>query len=303
MVTMLEFIVGIVLLIIGVVLTWCSLSSKDEDTHLFGLIIGIIMVIIGILIIVFSIIVIIEPGNVGVVTTLGSLDNNQLDAGLHIINPLSSVTVFSIRTVSDSQTEDVLTSDGLTVTQDLTILYRANSSGIAMLYKETGPNYKDTVLDPVIRSVVRDVTAKYSVQGVYNDTTRNSMTELVKKGIEPEFTKRGVVVESVLMRKPKLPSEVETAIKNKITAEQMILQKQYEIETATKNAEIKRQDAYGIADANKIISDSITPSYIEWYTIEMMKDHKSDSMMFVPVGSNGIPMVTNLPLINKSING
>jgi regulator of protease activity HflC (stomatin/prohibitin superfamily) len=281
------FVVGIVAIYIGKLLGSSKNDGYDTESVWIPYLIGAVLIIVSIVFFVMSIIVIVEPGNVGVVTTLGSLDKGQLNAGLHILNPLSAVTLFSVRTVSDTQTEAVLTSDGLTVTQDLTVLFRVNADNISALYLSTGPNYQENVLDPVIRSVVRDVTSRYSVQGVYNDTTRTSVAEEIKRGISPEFTKRGVIVESVIMRKPQLPSEVETAIKNKITAEQMIQQKDYEVQTAMKNAEIKRQDAYGIADANKIIANSLSPRYLQWEWLQKVTDKDT---FYVSTGQEGFPV-------------
>ena len=95
---------------------------------------GVIIVLIG-----FSIssVVQVEPGQVGVKKLFGKVDNDILESGLNVINPLVKVVMFDIRTenytmsgVNDEgmkQGDDairVLSADGLEVIVDLTVLYK-----------------------------------------------------------------------------------------------------------------------------------------------------------------------------------
>lgn len=283
---MLMFIIGIFFLIVGAVVVKTALSSRIDE-NIIPIFVGSALVLLGLLVAVSTMVVIVDPGNVGVVTTLGSLANEQLNPGIHLMNPLSTVTLFSIRTESIDQTEDVLTSDGLTITQDYTVLYHVSSDNVSTLYRDSGENFKEKILLKVVNSAVRDVTSKYTVQGCYNDTTRGSISGEIKTEIIPEFNRRGVVVESVLMRKPKLPTEIETAIKSKLQAEQMIQQKDYEVQTAMKNAEIKRQEARGIADANIIIANSLSSSYLQWEWLQRVTDKDT---FYVATGESGFPV-------------
>ena len=133
---MLIAILGVIILIVGIVLK----RSPEPGSHFGGIIttVGIVVFALGI---VFSAFKIIEPGKVGVQVLFGKVQDEVLESGLHFINPLVEVTTFSIQTENytmsaksaEGQVEGddairVLSSDGLEVTIDLSVLYKINPS-------------------------------------------------------------------------------------------------------------------------------------------------------------------------------
>ena len=125
-------ILGIIILVVGIVL-----KRSPEPGSRFGGIastVGIVVFILGLLL---STVKIIDPGKVGVQVLFGKVQNEVLESGLHIINPAVEVTNFSVQTenytMSAKDSEGavpgddairVLSSDGLEVTIDLSVLYR-----------------------------------------------------------------------------------------------------------------------------------------------------------------------------------
>src|SRR5450759_49466 len=109
---------------------------------------GVIVILIGVSI---SSVVQVEPGQVGVQKLFGKVNNNILESGLNIINPLVKVVMFDVRTenytmsgVQDEgakQGDDaihVLSADGLEVIVDLTVLYKVVPSEAPRILKEVG---------------------------------------------------------------------------------------------------------------------------------------------------------------------
>ncbi|HKG69175.1 MAG TPA: SPFH domain-containing protein, partial [Segetibacter sp.] len=101
-------------------------------------IIAVIIIALGIL---TSCIVQINAGEIGVQTLFGKVQNNVLNSGLHFINPLLDVSRLDVRTQNytmsaihdegNKQGDDairVLTSDGLEVVIDLTVLCRVQAN-------------------------------------------------------------------------------------------------------------------------------------------------------------------------------
>ena len=101
-------------------------------------IVAVVILAVGIL---SSCIVQIAPGQVGVQTIFGKVMDQVLPSGLHVINPFVVVKRFDVRTenytmsgVADegNQSGDdairVLTSDGLELTMDVSVLYRVISN-------------------------------------------------------------------------------------------------------------------------------------------------------------------------------
>lgn len=55
----------------------------------------------------------------------------------------------------------VLTSDGLEVTIDLTVLFRLNPAEAPRLLKETGSDYVDKIIRPISRTKIRDNAVRF----------------------------------------------------------------------------------------------------------------------------------------------
>ena len=93
----------------------------------------------------------IDAGEVGVQTLYGKVQNDVLTSGLHFINPLMEVHKMDIKTqnytmsaVRDEGAREgddairVLSSDGLEVVIDLTVLYRVLPTEAPRIMRETG---------------------------------------------------------------------------------------------------------------------------------------------------------------------
>src|SRR5450432_558994 len=141
-------IIGILVLVAGFVL-----QRSPEYGRFAKIVRGIAAAII--LAGVFSkCIVQINAGEIGVKSLFGEVQNDVLSSGLHFINPFVDVERLDIKTqnytmsgVHDEGTKTgddairVLTSDGLEVTIDLTVLYKLLPSEAPRLIRETGVDY------------------------------------------------------------------------------------------------------------------------------------------------------------------
>src|ERR1700759_4353927 len=86
-------ILGVIAVVIGMVM-----KRSPEPTNKFARIVtnvGIVVILLGILTSSYKQI---EPGQVGVQTLFGKVQNDVLESGPHIINPLVDVTTFSVQT-------------------------------------------------------------------------------------------------------------------------------------------------------------------------------------------------------------
>jgi regulator of protease activity HflC (stomatin/prohibitin superfamily) len=149
-----------VLIILGIIILIVSFSIKNvPNISAFGKVgrfIGLAFIILGI---VTSCFVQIDAGQVGVKKLFGKVQPEVLTSGLNFVNPLYEVDRLDVRTLNYTmsgindeghKTGDdaikVLTSDGLEVTIDLTVLYRVIPSEAPRLIKETGIDYEDKIV-------------------------------------------------------------------------------------------------------------------------------------------------------------
>jgi len=234
-----------------------------------------------------SSVVIVPAGTVGVHDLFGAVSEQEFPAGIAIKNPFAHVEMMSIKTHEIKETSEVPSQEGLIVRLEISILFKIKPVEANNIYKHIGKWYWDVVIIPQLRSVIREVTAKFEAKALYT-TGRLNITRDIYDVLQPKLDERGIILERVLLRDIGLPVKLTEAIELKLTAEQQIEQKQFDVLTAEKEADRKRVEAKGIADANDIIALSLTENYLRWYWIENLDTH--DSVYYVPIGEGGMPI-------------
>ena len=254
--------------------------------------------------------VIVPAGETGVYHLFGKVKDDELHSGFHLKNPLANVQKMSIRTeeytMSIAPTEgekegndsiDALTKEGLKVAMDLTVLYRLEENKASDVYRELGIDYEDKIIRPQIRSTIREVVSLYSAKDLYSDK-RQEVEDKIFEKVKNSIEDRGVIVEKVLLRNIVLPEKLTRAISDKLEMEQQAQKMEFVLEKEKKEAERKTIEAEGIKKSQDIISRSLTPAYVRWYSIEMMKqlaNSQNTTFLFVPMDNQGMPVV-NFPI-------
>ncbi len=268
-------------------------------------------VFVGIPLIIFVVLVllkgltVIPAGSTGVTTLFGRVSDKPLSSGLHLINPLRIVHKMSIRTeeytmtIGEGHQDDsiwALTKEGLKVVLDITVLYHLDEQKAPMVFRDLGKNYEEKIIRPAIRTSIRDVVAVYEAKDIYSDKRQEvaqGMLDQIKKVEE-----RGVVIENVLLRNVNLPTELSQSIEDKLKSEQEAQAMDFVLDKEKKEAERRVIEADGIKKAQDVISRSLTPSYLRWYSIEMMRDladSPNSTFLFVPTDENGMPIINVNP--------
>ncbi len=242
----------------------------------------------------------IPAGYVGVVYNMnGGISDKTLTQGFHVISPTQNVTTYSIGieqsylTASkdgDSDNDEsfeVPSNDGKGLTVDMTFTYRYDADRVADTFTrfkgQSGKDVKNSFIKPNIMSWTKEVTAKYSVIDLLGDkraTLNSELTDYLKQKFEPY----GIVIESVSLINIDPDEETRSAVQKKVNAQQdlelakieqqtanvnaekekevAITKANQEKETAQINAESKLIEAQAQADANRLISQSLTPELI-----------------------------------------
>ena len=134
--------------------------------------------------------------------------------------------------------------------------------------------------------------ASYEAKDIYSEK-RQEVVERMRISFSQEFEPRGVLLEEVLLRDVELPDRLIQSIQDKLTAEQESQRYQFLLEQAKKEAERKRIEASGQRDSQKIITESLTPTYLHYQYIQNLKDRQGT--IYVPVSAqNGLPLFQNV---------
>lgn len=253
-----------------------------------------------------SCIVQIDAGQVGVQKLFGKVQTRVLQSGLNFVNPLVDVVKMDIKTqnytMSGIQDEGhksgddairVLTADGLEVTIDLSVLYRVVPADAPKLIAETGEDYEDKIVRPLTRTRIRDNAVYYEAVALYS-TKRDEFQQRIFKNIEEDFKKRGLLLENLLVRNITLPASVRATIEQKINAEQEAQKMQFILQKEKQEAERKRVEAQGIADYQRIISESLTDRQLQYESIKaQLEIAKSQNSKIIIMGKGNTPVILN----------
>jgi len=292
-------ILGILLLIGGFVV-----SRRTDYIQRYSIPLrlgGLLIAVIGLF---SACLVQIGAGEVGVKTLYGNVQNDVLGSGLHFINPLMEVTKMDIKTqnytmsgVKDEGAKEgddairVLTSDGLEVVIDLTVLYKVLPSDAPEILRETGLDYTEKIVRPLARTKIRDNAVYYDAISLYS-VKRDEFQNRIIQSITSEFQKRGLLLEQLLIRNITLPQAVKTSIEQKMTAEQDAQKMQFVLQKESQEAQRKRVEAQGIADYQRIISESLTDRQLQYESIKaQLEIAKSANAKVIIMGGKGTPVM------------
>jgi regulator of protease activity HflC (stomatin/prohibitin superfamily) len=297
---MLIAILGVIILVVGIVIK----RSPDPNSHYGGIIntVGIVVIVIGILLSMFKVI---DPGKVGVQTLFGKVQDDVLESGLHIVNPLVEITTFSIQTQNytmsaksnEGQVEGddairVLSSDGLEVTIDLSVLYKVNPSKAPYIMQNIGPDYENKIVRPEARTSIRDNAVNYVAVDLYS-VKRGEFQAKITKTLNDVFVKNGLELQQILVRNITLPATVRASIESKIQAEQESQKMQFVLQKERQEADRKRVEAQGIADYQKILSTGLSDKQLQYEAIKAQKEIalSSNAKVIIIGNSKGSPVL------------
>ena len=255
--------------------------------------IGTIIGIIALVILLFWSVVSVPAGHVAVITLFGKVSERMLSEGIHLINPLAAVHEMSVRTQEFKETASVPSSEGLMMTLDTSLLLRLDAKRAADVYQKIGLNYVTVVVEPMLRSAIRDITAKHSANALYTGG-REEVQQKIQEMLFKELGDRGIFVENVLLRDVQLPAMLKTSIEQKQQAEQESLRMSFILQREKQEAERKRIEAQGIADFQRIVAAGISQQLLEWKGIEATeKLAASNNTKVVVIGSgkSGLPLI------------
>jgi len=257
--------------------------------RLIGL--GILTFVLVILL--FSSVTRVGTGHVGVLTLFGKVTGETLGEGIHVINPLKTNNEMSVQTQTIKESASVPSSEGLMMSLDTSLIYHLNPDRAADVFQHIGADYENVVVEPTLRSAIRESTASHTANALYTGE-REMVAKQITDQITAELSKRGISVENVLLRDIQLPATLKAAIEAKQQAEQESLAMNFRLQKETQEAQRKRIEAAGVRDFQQIVAQGITPSLLEWKGIEATENlAKSSNTKVVVIGNNknGLPLI------------
>jgi regulator of protease activity HflC (stomatin/prohibitin superfamily) len=257
-------------------------------------------ILIGIIILVIVIAksaVTIDSGEAGVLfKTFGEgvvVDEPPMGEGFHIVAPWNKVYVYEVRQQELFEKMRVLSSNGLEIQIDASVWYEPVYSDLGNLHQSLGQNYLQRVIQPAIRSAARSVVGRYTPEQLYSskrDAIQDEIFIETKKILEKQY----VQLNEILVRDVTLPNTIKEAIERKLRQEQESLEYEFRLVTAAKEAEKVIIEAQGKADANRILSASLTDKILQDKGIEAtvkLSESPNSKVIVIGSGDSGMPII------------
>lgn len=224
----------------------------------------------------------------GVVT-----EEAPLGEGFHLVAPWNKVFIYEVRQQEVFEKMQVLSSNGLEIKLDASAWFQPEYESLGKLHQEKSELYKDRILLPAIRSAARSVVGRYTPEQLYSskrDAIQQEIFEETRNIVGDQY----IQLNQILVRDVTLPPTIKEAIERKLKQEQESLEYEFRLITAEKEAQKVRIEAQGKADANKILSASLTDKILQDKGIDAtLKLAESPNAKVVVVGSgdDGLPLI------------
>lgn len=239
----------------------------------------------------------IDSGEAGVLyKTFGGgvvTDEPAMGEGFHIVAPWNKVYVYEVRQQEVFEKMNVLSSNGLDIKLEASAWFQPDFSNLGKLHQEKGQSYVSRVLQPAIRSAARSVVGRYTPEQLYS-SKRDAIQEEIYEETKKIVSKQYVQLNEILVRDVTLPNTIKDAIERKLKQEQESLEYEFRLITADKEAQKQRIEAQGKADANRILSASLTDKILQDKGIEAtlkLAESPNSKVVIIGSGKDGMPII------------
>jgi regulator of protease activity HflC (stomatin/prohibitin superfamily) len=212
--------------------------------------------------------VVVRQDEVAVKRRIGKLVGDPVGEGSRLYNPIFSRYIkIPIRNINKKINLDIPSKEGLTIGSEMSILYRVDPRQVKTLLREVGEYYEEDLIAPVFRSALADVSAKFMAKDMHTGE-RAQIEQAVQKLMMETLDDKGIIVERVLMKRIMLPATLTAAIESKLAAEQDAQRMEFVLQRERQEAERKKIEAQGTADAQRILSGGLTEQVLRFRMIE-----------------------------------
>jgi regulator of protease activity HflC (stomatin/prohibitin superfamily) len=158
--------------------------------------------------------------------------------------------------------------------------------------KYSADQWYDRYVKEPFRSFARQAIQAYASHEL--KTERPAISEQIQTNLAAYLEESPFEIINLSIGNIDYPDVVAKAVEKKLAAMQLLQEKETQKEIAQKDAEIRIEEAKGIAQAQEIINATLTENYLQHEAINAQKtmaNSPNHTTVYIPVGSNGIPIV------------
>jgi prohibitin 1 len=216
-------------------------------------------IIIGVfaLIIVFGAVGTIGAGERGVLLQFGAVQDKIFNEGLYVKIPfVNKVVKMDVKMQKDEIPASAASKDLQVVTSVIALNYHLAPESVNKVWQELGKDYNIRVIAPSIQESVKAITAKFTAEELI--TKREIVKEQIKDNLTGRLSDRFIVVDEFNIIAFEFSNAFNEAIEAKVTAEQLKLKADRDLERIKIEADQRIADAQGKAEAIRIEANALT---------------------------------------------
>jgi len=209
-----------------------------------------------ILILLFGAFGTIGAGERGVLLQFGAVKDKVFDEGLYIKIPfIQKVVTMDVKIKKDEVPSSAASKDLQVVTSIIALNYHLDPDTVNKVWQEVGKNYNARIIAPSIQEAVKAVTAKFTAEELI--TKRETVKDQIKINLAERLLERNILVDEFNIIDFSFSDAFNNAIEAKVTAEQLKLKAERDLERIRIEADQKIAEAQGKAQAIQIEAQAL----------------------------------------------
>ncbi len=228
--------------------------------------------------------VIVEPGERALIFNkiTGELRVSDRE-GLYFLIPfIESVTIYDTKLqtynlsklsiegeIRGEDSLQALTSEGQSISLDLSVRFRLNSEKLAEFHRTIGKAYLQNIVKPQVRSEARLAVSSFSLMELYT-TKREALQKLIEERLKNIFPRYNIILDSVIVRDLRVSEKFEKILEEKQIAQQEAERMKHVLEKEEKEKQRKIIEAEGDAEAIRIKGQALArnPALIQYEYVQ-----------------------------------
>ncbi|MGE5457592.1 MAG: prohibitin family protein [Methanococcaceae archaeon] len=211
--------------------------------------------------------------------------------GLHTIWPWDKMFIYTTRLQNQTDTLQILTSEGLTVKVEFSYRFSLIKDSIPTIHKSLGVTYANSFVRPEVEAASMAIIGNYTPEQLYKMSTL-IIQSTIKYYLSKQLLEKNIIMDDYLIRKISLPDLVSASIEKKMVAEQMSHEFDYKLTIEEKEKKRKIIEADGIRKFEELSKISI----LKWKGLEVTSEFaKSNNSKIIIMGNgkNDMPLLLN----------
>ena len=231
-------------------------NERVRDTSQIKKVISRTIIVLIVLLPLLSAFGTIGAGERGILLQFGAVQDKIFGEGLYIKVPfIQTVVKMDVKIQKDEIPASAASKDLQIVTSKIALNYHLDPDSVNRVWQEVGKNYNIRIIAPSIQEAVKAESAKFTAEELI--TKREEVKEKIKANLAERLLERSIIVDEFNIIDFEFSPAFNSAIEAKVTAEQLKLKADRDLERIEIEADQKIAEARGKAEAIRIEAQAL----------------------------------------------